>query len=59
MGIFAVDVPFRSEAVDEYDSTGAHVTTEGSGSGVFTLEVMPAVGGWRLLEAGQLDETTP
>lgn len=55
MSIFAVEVPFESAAVVEYDRAGALVTTEAAGSGIFTLEVMPAAGGWRLLEAGVLE----
>jgi hypothetical protein len=59
MSIYAIDIPFESTAVDQYDESGALVTTEAAGSGTFTLEVMPAAGGWRLLEAGVLDEVMP
>jgi hypothetical protein len=56
MNMFAVEVPFRSAPVDHYDGSGSLVTTEAAGGGVFTLEVLPTAGGWRLLEAGVLDE---
>ncbi|WP_034229978.1 DUF6318 family protein, partial [Actinotalea ferrariae] len=51
MGIYAVDIPYETAPVHEYDNGGALVVTEAAGSGIFTLEVMPAVGGWRLLGA--------
>nr|WP_225753148.1 DUF6318 family protein [Actinotalea sp. Marseille-Q4924] len=51
MNIFAVDIPYANAAVNEYDSAGALVDTEPPGDGIFTLEVIPARGGWRLLGA--------
>lgn len=51
MNIFAVDIPYKNEAVNEFDSEGGLVITEPAGGGIFTLEVIPAVGGWRLLGA--------
>jgi hypothetical protein len=55
--IFAVEIPFESAPVEEYDSSGVLVSTEAAGGGVFTLEVLPTPGGWRLLEAGVLEES--
>lgn len=59
MAIFAVDVHYKTGPVTEYDGSGRLVTEEPAGDGVFTIEVVPAQEGWRLLGAAARPAVTP
>lgn len=59
MAIFAVEVAYETAPVTEYDGSGRRVMEEPAGDGVFTIEVVPAQGGWRLLGAAARPADAP